>query len=181
VHRNDGVSSVMRKRSRSAYIFELPSSCEGPADTWLRGSSLTSTPFGAPVGWWTSRSRWWSWYDRCKGAEEAESSSGLSSAAARVRAQRVPRGWGGPGLHEPRTGHPAHPVPLSCNPAGTSSSPTHRHSSTGLTDIALTPALITLSGRPRAFTSHTLSPAVFLPFSTHNVSALLSLNALEYA
>ena len=137
MHGNDGVSSVMRKRSRSAYTFELPCSCRSPADTWLRGSSLTSTPFGAPVGWWTSRSRWWSWYDRCKGAEEAESSSGLSSTAARVRAQRVPRGWGGPGLHEPRTGHPAHPAPLLRNPAGNLAKPhpqtqlqrPHRHCS----------------------------------------------------
>jgi hypothetical protein len=39
-------------------------------------------------------------------------------------------------------------------------SPTHRHSSSGLKDTAPTPALITLSSRPRAFTSHTVASLI---------------------
>jgi hypothetical protein len=91
-----------------------------------------------------------------------------------VRPQKRPRwyelgagraGWC-PGVHERRAGHPAHPARLPRIPAGTSTIPTHRHSSSSLAHTAPTPALTTLSSRRRAFTSHTLSPTVFKPFST---------------
>ena len=101
VHGNDGFFSVVGKRSRSAYIFELPCSCRSPAGTWLRGPVSRRHHSARPSDVGQATPRWWSWYDRCKGAEEAESASGLSSTSARGRARRVPRGWGDPASTSP--------------------------------------------------------------------------------
>jgi hypothetical protein len=115
------------------------------------------TPSGSSAGYWTlpapmvvvARPRQW--------GRSRPSRRPASAAPALVRARRGPRGVGARPPRAP-AGHPAHPARLPRIPAGTSTIPTHRHSSTGLTDTAPTPELITLSSRPRPFTSHTLAP-----------------------
>ena len=91
------------------------------------------------------------------GPRQAESSSGLRSTRAGTRSARAARG-GGPTTTgaAPAIRHILRRSPHHSRQPPTS--PAHRHSSSGFTDSAPTPTFITLSSRPRTFTSHTLAP-----------------------